>query len=305
MNRLPYSQLAIFVAIARHNSIRAAACSLSMSAPSVSQALKQLEARLGVPLLLRSTRQMELTEAGRTLLNQAEPALSQLADAFAEAGAQSQVPTGRVRLTLPRFVYQLYLKRLFAEFCRQYPQIELDLSVDDRAVDLIEQGFDLGIRMGDRISEGMVARRLGPPMTEALFASPAYLAQYGQPQTLTELNQHRLIQYRFMASNQTAPLTLLHQGEAVRVELPHAMVVNDTDLMVDAALEGLGIGRFLSPAVQPLFDSGKLVPVLENYWYHYPGLHLYFPQGAQKALRVRVLIDYLTARPFTLRETTP
>ncbi|MBY5991317.1 LysR family transcriptional regulator [Ferrimonas balearica] len=300
MSRLPYSQLEIFLSIARQGSIRGAARALAISAPSVSQALKQLEARLGVPLFLRSTRKIELTEAGRALQTQAGPAFEALSLALEAAGDQGQVPSGRVRLTLPRFVYRLYFRPLFAEFCRRYPQIELEVSVDDRALDLIDEGFDLGIRMGDRIAEGMVARRIGPPMPDALFASPDYLAREGRPDTIASLKRHRLIQYRFIAANQLAPLELLDAGEGVRVEMANAMVVNDTDLMLDAAREGLGIGRFLAPLVQRDFDDGLLVPVLKPHWQSYPGLHLYFPQGAQKARRVRALIDFLAERPLVL-----
>ncbi|SHG80278.1 LysR family transcriptional regulator [Ferrimonas marina] len=300
MNRIPFGQLEIFLSIARHGSIRGAARALAISAPSVSQGLKLLESHLGLPLFIRTTRQIELTEAGRLLLEQAGPAHAALTEALVEAGAQGQAPSGKVRLTLPRFVYRLYFHAHYAEFCRRFPQIELEVSVDDRAVDLIEQGYDLGIRLGDRVAQGMVAKRISPPMAEALFASPDYLAAHGTPDSIEALRQHRLIQYRFIASNQVAPLMLQTDGEPVRIELPNAMVVNDTDLMVDAALQGLGIGRIVTPAVKSHFNQGTLVPVLPHHWHQYPGLHLYFPQGAQKAQRVRALIDFLSERPLQL-----
>ncbi|WP_258872595.1 LysR substrate-binding domain-containing protein [Thalassotalea euphylliae] len=130
-------------------------------------------------------------------------------------------------------------------------------------------------------------------MKEAFFVSPDYIKQYGLPTSPNELQQHKLIQYRFITSNQLVPVLLNDNGQTVTVEMPNALIVNDTSLMVDAALKGLGIGRIVEPLVTELIDSGQLVPVLPEYWYPYSALYVYFHQDAQKAKRVRVLIDFL------------
>ncbi len=175
----------------------------------------------------------------------------------------------------------------------RYPDIELEISVSDSTIDLIKEGIDIGIRFGDLIEEGMVAKPLTPPAPDALFASPEYIKEFGEPKTPEQLENHKLIQYRFGASNQLAPLILNKDGNSIRVEMRSAVIVNDTDLCVDAALAGLGIGRIISNLVNDHLESGSLMPILRPYWNEISGLYIYFSQNSQKAKRVRVLIDFL------------
>ncbi|CAE6917720.1 LysR substrate binding domain [Vibrio sp. B1REV9] len=252
-----------------------------------------LEEQLGLPLFTRTTRRIELTEAGQQLYERTRPSMSDLSLAIESISDLRRVPSGKVRITLPRFVYQSLLKPIYIEFCQRYPDIQLEISVSDKAVDIIREGFDMGIRFGDKVEDGMIARQLTPPVKEALFASPSYLEQYGVPKTPKDLQQHKLIQYRFISSNQIAPLTLNQKSETVTVNMPIALIVNDTDLMVDAAINGLGIGRIVTPIVEDDFAKGLIVPVLEEFWQPYSGLYVYFHKNTQKAKRVRVLIDFL------------
>ena len=288
-----YNQIVIFHTVASEGSIRGAARKLEMAAPSVSQSLKLLEGKLGLPLFRRSTRQMALTEAGKFLLENTKDAIATLDYALEGVHDLSREPSGKVSMTIPRFVYQSMIKPIFPEFCRRYPNIELEISVSEASVNILNEGIDVGIRFGDRIEEGLVARKLTEPMAEALFASPAYLEKYGIPQSLNDLENHKLIQYRFGTSNRLAPTLLEQNGETVTVEMPRAMVVNDTDIIIDGALAGIGVGRFLTPLVDKYFKQGTLVPFLEPHWHEYPGLYLYFSQNSQKARRVRVLVDFL------------
>ena len=293
MNGTLYNQLTMFHTIVSEGGISNAARKLEIAPPSVSQALKALETQLGLPVLSRTTRRIELTEAGQLLHQRTAGAMAELALAVESIKDLSQEPTGTVRITTPRFAYQYLLQPVYAEFCRRYPNIQLEISVSDAAVNIISEGFDMGMRFGDRVEQGMVARQLTPPMHEALFVSPDYVKQHGVPASPADLSRHRLIQYRFMTSNQLAPLLLDDNGQTLTVDMPLALVVNDTDLMVDAALSGLGIGRIVDPMVQTLLDSQQLVPVLKAYWQPYPGLYVYFHQHTQKARRVRVLVDFL------------
>lgn len=293
MNGSTYNQLMMFHTIAQEGSITAAARKLEIAPPSVSQALKMLEEQLGLPLFTRTTRRIELTEAGQQLYERTRPSMSDLSLAIESISDLRRVPSGKVRITLPRFVYQSLLKPIYIEFCQRYPDIQLEISVSDKAVDIIREGFDMGIRFGDKVEDGMIARQLTPPVKEALFASPSYLEQYGVPKTPKDLQQHKLIQYRFISSNQIAPLTLNQKSETVTVNMPIALIVNDTDLMVDAAINGLGIGRIVTPIVENDFAQGLIVPVLEEFWQPYSGLYVYFHKNTQKAKRVRVLIDFL------------
>lgn len=293
MNGTTYNQLMMFHTIAQEGSITAAARKLEIAPPSVSQALKMLEEQLGLPLFTRTTRRIELTEAGQLLYERTLSSMSELNLAVESVSDLSRVPSGKVRITVPRFVYQSLLKPIYIEFCQRYPSIQLEISVSDKAIDIIRDGFDMGIRFGDRVEEGMIARQLTLPVKEALFASPGYVEQYGLPETPDDLKQHKLIQYRFISSNQVAPLNLNNQGETITVNMPTALIVNDTDVMIDAAHNGLGIGRIVTPMVEEGFKKGEIVPVLEEYWQPYSGLYVYFHKNTQKAKRVRVLIDFL------------
>ncbi|BDY03071.1 LysR substrate-binding domain-containing protein [Ferrimonas sp. YFM] len=296
MKGATFNQLMIFQSIVQEGSIRGAARKLEMAPPSVSQALKQLEGQVGLPLFNRSTRRIELTEAGQLLHERTAGAISTLDYALESVQDLSESPSGKVSITLPRFVFQFFLKPIYAEFCQRYPDIQLEISVSDEAVNILNEGFDMGIRFGDRIEPGMVARQLTAPMREALFASPDYLERHGCPDFPESLQQHKLVQYRFIAANQLAPLLLQHQGQQITVQMPLALVVNDTDAMMDATLKGLGIGRMVTPMVTDYFQQGQLLPVLEQNWTPYPGLYLYFVQNSQKARRVRVLIDFLVEK---------
>ena len=293
MNGSTYNQLRIFHTIVREGSISGAARVLTMATPSVSQALKTLEHELRLPLFTRTTRKIELTEAGELLYQRTLASVQELSLAVESVSDLSQVPRGKVRLTAPRFVFQQLLAPIYAEFCRQYPEIELEISINDATVDIIEQGFDLGIRFGHKVAEGMIARPLTLPAQDALFASPDYIAQYGVPESIEALETHKLIYYRFITANQLLPLTLADNGKEISVEMKPALIVNDTDLMKDAAKQGLGIGRLLIPIVEDELNTGELVPILEQYWPTMPGLYMYFHQNTQKAKRVRALIDFL------------
>ncbi len=291
-----FNQLMVFHTIAREGSITKAAQKLEIASPSVSNSLKTLESQLGVPLFTRTTRRIELTEAGRLLHSQTASSMSDLSSALEGIKELGQIPSGKVRITMPKFVYQHFFKDHYADFYRLYPEVELEISISDAAMDILKEGFDLGIRFGDRVDPGMVAKALTPPMKEAFFVSPEYAEKYGVPNSLEQLQQHKLVQYRFITSNQLVPVLLDNNGETINIDMANAMIVNDTDLMVDATLKGLGIGRMVEPAVKELLESGELIPVLPEHWYPYSALYVYFHRNTQKAKRVRVLIDFLVQR---------
>ncbi|EAR60194.1 LysR family transcriptional regulator [Neptuniibacter caesariensis] len=293
MKGATFNQLTIFHAIVQEGSIRGAARKLEIAPPSVSQALKQLENHLGLPLFTRSTRSIELTEAGEQLHEETRSALSTLDFALESVQDLSEKASGRVSITLPHFVFEIFLKPIYAEFCDLYPDIQLEISLTDKTVNILDEGIDLGIRFGERLEAGMVARQLTPDLEAALFASPEYVAKYGVPKQPEDLQHHRLIRYRFSASNQLAPLLLEHKGEVLNIEMPSSIIVNDTNAMTDAASKGLGIGCLVTPIVSEQFKRGELVPLMKDYWHPFSGLYLFFVQNSQKARRVRVLVDFL------------
>ena len=293
LNKTTYSQLSTFHCIVDEGSISGAARKLEIAPASVSQSLKLLEQHIGLPLFTRTTRRVELTEAGQLLYKQTASALSDISLAIEQVADLGNVPSGQVRITLPRFVYQFFFKPIYAEFCLKFPEIQLEISISDKSIDIVKEGVDLGIRFGDKIEEGMVALPLTPPMRDALFVSPDYAKKHGIPKSPEELKQHKLIYYRFIASNQLAQLRLNNKGEELLVDMEPALISNDTDIMIDAAESSIGVGRLIEPMVKNHFAEGRLIPVLEDYWVTLPGLYVYFVQNSQRAKRVRVLIDFL------------
>jgi DNA-binding transcriptional LysR family regulator len=290
------NQLLIFRVIAEERSIRGAARRLGLAAPSVSQALRQLESHLGAPLCKRTTRRLELTEAGEQLVANAAGALDTVGRALEAVRDRAQEPSGRVGITLPHFVYQQYLQPVYAEFCQRYPGILLEVSITDATVDLLSEGYDVGIRFGTLIDPAMVALPLTPPIRDVLFCSPAYAAAHGLPRSPDELASHRMIRYRFITARQLSPILLEAAGQLLEIEAPTALIVNDTSAAVDAARKGLGIGRVPEPQVAAALAAGELLPVLPHYWRSLPGLYVYFMRDSQKARRVRLLIDFLRER---------
>ncbi|WP_117234967.1 LysR family transcriptional regulator [Vibrio maerlii] len=290
------SQLTIFQTIVQTGSIRGAARKLELTPPSVSNSLKQLESTLGLPLFLRDSRKLELTEAGHLLSERSSGALTALDYAIESIKDLGEQPSGKVSITLPRFVYQSFFRKIYPEFCQRYPEVQLEVHISDATLDIVKDGHDIGIRFGDKVEQGMVARQLTTPTQEALFASPDYIAEYGTPRTPTELQEHRLIQYRFQGSNKTMAMKLKQGEQDIAVAMPVSLIVNDTDAMVDAAENGLGIGRIIAPLVREQLSNGKLIPILEEHWQPYPGFYLYFPQHSQKARRIRVLVDFLVEK---------
>ena len=288
-----YGQLQVFHAIAAEGSISGAARRLGLGVPAVSKSLKALEGSMGVPLFNRSTRRLEITEAGQMLQSRSADALQSLRYAVESVQDLGQTPSGAVRLTVARHAWLHLLKPRLARFCETYPGIRLEISVYDGTVDLLEQGYDMGIRFGDRVEEGMVARRLTAPFREGLYVSDGYLRRYGIPQGPEDLSRHRLIGYRFITANRVLPLILNNRGEELTVDMPTSIITNDIDVIAEGVRQGLGIGRLFEPVHRQLPDRAALLPVLEPFWRVYPALYLYFPRNSQRAKRIRALIDFL------------
>lgn len=293
MNSQIYGQLIVFHAIVTHGSISAAARYLNIGAPAVSKSLRLLEDHIGLPLFRRTTRRVELTEAGQLLLSNTTSEMHSLEYALEMVQDLGNTPMGHVRMTTSGFAYECILKPHLADFCAEYPQIQLEISINDGLVDILAEGFDLGLRFGDRIEEGMVARQILPPIKEGLFVSAAYIERYGEPKLLADLINHRLIGYRFIASHRILPLILNQNGQEITIDMPTSMMTDSADIIADATRQGLGIGRIFEPRYNQFADKEKFIPILKNYWRGYPAVYVYFLQNSQKARRIRVFIDFL------------
>lgn len=296
-----YGQLNVFQTIAQEGSISAAARKLEIAVPSASQSLKLLEQKIGVPLFHRTTRNIQLTDAGRQLLERTEQAMATLHQAFEEVRNFGGQVSGTVRITMARVMYQLVLRPHLAEFHQRYPQIQLEISLNDGLSHLIEDGIDLGIRFGNRLDEGMVARKLLNGTQEGLYVGQSYAAQHGTPKTPKDLPAHKLIGYRFISSNKIEPLVIAQNGQETAVEMDTPLICNDPEILLDATRQGLGIGRAFTLNMQQQPDRADFVPVLQKCWRQYPPLYLYYLQHSQRTKKVQAVIEFLLEKTAQYR----
>lgn len=290
----PLNELYAFACVARHRSFRAAAQELGVSASALSHSLRQLEARLQVRLLHRTTRSVTATEAGEALLARLGPALGQIDSALEAVNDYRAQPQGLLRLNVPRTAAYLLLMPLLPGFLQRYPGIQLDVVCDDTLVDIVSAGFDAGMRFGETLAADMVAVPVGPPMRFAVIASPAYLAQHGTPQHPAELARHAGIRHRF-GNGPLYAWELAKDGEALTVQPQGQLTLGEQPLMVEAAAAGLGIALVFEGYAAAALADGRVTRILADWCPAMPGLYLYYPSGRHLPQAMRLWIDYLKA----------
>lgn len=290
----PLNELYAFACVARHRSFRAAAQELGVSASALSHSLRQLEARLQVRLLHRTTRSVTATEAGEALLARLGPALGQIDSALEAVNDYRAQPQGLLRLNVPRTAAYLLLMPLLPGFLQRYPGIQLDVVCDDTLVDIVSAGFDAGMRFGETLAADMVAVPVGPPMRFAVIASPAYLAQHGTPQHPAELARHTGIRHRF-GNGPLYAWELAKDGEALTVQPQGQLTLGEQPLMVEAAAAGLGIALVFEGYAAAALADGRVTRILADWCPAMPGLYLYYPSGRHLPQAMRLWIDYLKA----------
>lgn len=290
----PLNELYAFACVARHRSFRAAALELGVSASALSHSLRQLEARLQVRLLHRTTRSVTATEAGEALLSRLGPALGQIDNALEAVNDYRAQPQGLLRLNVPRTAAYLLLMPLLPGFLQRYPGIQLDVVCDDTLVDIVGAGFDAGMRFGETLAADMVAVPVGPPMRFAVIASPGYLAQHGTPQHPAELARHAGIRHRF-GNGPLYAWELAKDGEALTVQPQGQLTLGEQPLMVEAAAAGLGIALVFEGYAAAALADGRVTRMLADWCPAMPGLYLYYPSGRHLPQAMRLWIDYLKA----------
>lgn len=295
MARAPLGGLEVFLAIVREGSLRGAARSLGVGAPAVSHQLKALEQRLGVDLLVRTTRSLELTDAGRRLLAGAEPAYRDLLDAIEDSRVIGRSTRGTLRLTLPRSAYKMLIAPVLADFQAAYPGVCLDLSINEGLVDIVKEGFQAGFRLGDRLTPGMVAVRLTGPLTPCWSAAPGYLDAHGRPQHPRDLLHHRCVRYKFVTANRIWDWQFVEDGQVKIVDPPTQLIFDSMQSVMQAVRDGLGIGWSLRPVIEDHLEAGTLESVLDEYVTELPPYYLYYPEQNRRLELLRAFIDVLTA----------
>ena len=288
--------IAAFARVAHHASFTRAAAELGVSPSALSQTVRMLEARLGVRLLDRTTRRVGITEIGRRFLDDTRPALATLAQAVEAVNESREAPAGLLRINLPRVIAEVIVLPHLVDFAAAYPDVIVDLHCENTFVDLVDGGFDAGFRIGESLAQDVVAVPMGGARRVAVFASPAYVARHGVPHILADLPLHRCTSVRLANDRSLMPWEFLEGGRIVERDTRPAMVSNDGEVLLTAALAGVGIGCHFEALVRQHLDAGRLVPVLEAHWPTYAPFHVYYPSRVHMPRKLRVFIDFFRER---------
>lgn len=291
MQRETWNDLAVFVAVRDGGSFTRAAAALGVSPSAVSHAVRGLETRLGVRLLNRTTRSVAPTPAGEQLLAVLRPAVASLEETVAALEHHRDRPAGRVRISAHRTAALYAIMPRLAGFAERYPDITLEIVADDGLVDIVAGRFDAGIRRGEVLAPDMISVRLDAGVRLAYVAAPAYLAQAGTPSVPADLLQHRCINYRFASSGQIHRWAFDRNGEELFVDAPGTLVLNDTDLLLEAALSGYGIACVTTDQAAAHMATGRLFGVLGAWSPTLPANHLYYPGRRNVPAALRAFID--------------
>jgi DNA-binding transcriptional LysR family regulator len=296
--KVELGDLNAFVAVARASGFRDGARASGMSASGLSEAVRRLEAQLGVRLLNRTTRSVVPTEAGERLLDRLGPALTEVEAALDVVNSFRDRPAGTLRLNVPVSAVRLVLPAIVPRFLAAYPEIRLEVIAEESFVDVLAAGCDAGIRYDERLEQDMIAVPIGPRVQRfAAAAATAYLDRRGRPKHPRELLNHSCLRGRF-PSGTMAPWEFERGGNAVRIDPTGPLLVGlggGTDLVVDAAIAGTGIIYLFEDWLRPHLDSGALEPVLEPWWQRFSGPFLYYPGRRLVPAPLRAFVDFIKA----------
>jgi DNA-binding transcriptional LysR family regulator len=271
-----------------------------MSASAISQSVRALEQKLGVQLLNRTTRHVRPTEYGSRFLALLKPGLDQIAAALSELEELRDIPGGLLRINLPRIAATLVVMPKLREFQRRYPQVRVELVVREEFTDLVAAGCDAGIRLGESLAKDMIAVRVSKSQRMAIVGSPEYFERRGRPQSPEELHAHHCMRYRFTGAGTLYRWELQQDAHELEVDPDGPLIVNDNDLMLEAARQGIGLAFVFRSSAAADLAAGRLEAVLEAWCPPFPGFYIYYPSAAagrrQMPLKLRVFIDFLQSQ---------
>lgn len=292
MQGIELAELATFIVVARLRSFRKAAVERGVASSAVSHTIRNLEERVGVRLLHRTTRNVSLTEAGERFLAELQPAFGQIDKALDSLNAYRGTPFGTIRLTIPHSIAPFVLADVMGPLVRENPGLQLDIEATDRLVDIVHEGYDAGIRFGERLSQDMVAVHVGPRLRFSVVGSPNYFATRNTPVVPADLRNHTCIRYRY-PSGVIYNWQFERDGEAVDVEVDGPVTLDDQHLMVEAALQGCGLAYVWENWAEPHLKRGALIRCLDDWCAPDDGLFLYYPSRRHVSAGLRALIDRL------------
>lgn len=283
MHRETMADLVAFLAVARERSFTRAAAKLGVSPSALSHTIRKLEERLGVRLLTRTSRNVSTTEPGERLLERVGPHFDQVGAELDGLTELRDKPAGTLRITTGDQPAESILLPALAKLLPLYPDLTVELTVDNGFVDIVAERFDAGVRLGETLAQDMVAVRIGPDMQMAVAGSPAYFAAHGSPLTPDELASHNCINLRHQAKGGLSVWDLEKDGRALNVRVEGQLVVNDIAVVRQGAIDGLGLCYLPKDYLQAQLDTGELVRALEDWCPPFPGYHLYYPSRRQQS----------------------
>lgn len=299
--------LIVFLAVAELRGFRGAARHLGITSSAVSQTIRALEGRVGVPLLYRTTRSVGLTQAGEQLLSHTRPAIEMLNAGFAEAANLGSVVSGKLRITSPRGMLPLLANRLFPDFFRAYPKVQLELYGEEGVLDIVEHGFDAGIRRPAHVPVDMVGIRITPPVRLVVVGTPFFFRKIGRPARPEDLGKLPCIQSRLSLTSPTA-WPFMVEGQRLEVAVDGPLILNDVEMIIHATLRGVGLARVPSALVLDYLARGEMETVLDEFGFDEDGLMLFYPSRSQSLPKLKAFADFAIPRlrqDFSVKDYLP
>jgi len=291
-----FNDLSAFVAVARERSFTRAAAQMGVSPSALSQTIRNLEERLGLRLLTRTTRSVAPTDAGERLLRTVSPRFQEIEAELAALSELRDKPAGTVRITAGEHPAISILQPALKRFLPDHPDIQVEIIVDYGLTDIVAQGYDAGVRMGEQVAKDMIAVRIGPEMRMAVVGSPAYFKQNPIPEKPQDLTLHNCINTRLPTYGGLFAWGLEQDGREVKVRSDGQLVFNHLSMRLNSALDGLGVAYMPEDQVLPYIAKGKLRRVLEDWCPYFPGYHLYYPSRRHTSPALALLVDILRYR---------
>lgn len=288
-----YDQLAIFAVVAQERSFTRAAARLGMSQPALSRAMRQLEERLGVRLLARTTRSVAPTQAGEHLLQVIAPRFDEINNELALLSKFRDRPAGKLRITAGEHAAIAVLQPVLAQLLPDHPDLSIEIIVDYGLTDIVAEGYDAGVRLGEQVAKDMIAMRIGPDMRMAVVGSPAYFSRYPKPMIPADLVAHNCITLRMPTHGGLFMWEFEKNGQALNVRIEGQLVFNNIAMRLESVLQGLGLAYMPEDVVRPYIEQGRLIRVLEDWCEPYSGYHLYYPSRRQSSPAFTLLREAL------------
>lgn len=296
MARQQMADLQAFLAVARERSFTRAAAQMGVSPSALSHTIRALEERLGVRLLTRTTRSVAPTEAGERLVHSIKPHFDEIEAAVAGLSHLRDKPAGRIRISSVDHAAQTILWPRLATFLAEYPDVQVEVVSDNTLMDIVSEGFDAGIRMGERLARDMIALPIGPDIRMAVVATPGYFAKHGKPRGPEDLSKHNCINLRLPTLGGIYAWEFEKAGREINIRVEGQLTVNDISVIRRAALEGVGLAFIPEDYVASDLVAGELVEVLAAWSPPFPGYHLYYPSRRQQSPAFALLVDALRHR---------